>query len=285
MSDRPQSSDSSQRPDPTTDSGDDSYGRPGYDATQPMPEQRRVQPRPGASYPPPPPAYEQARGAGQPAGSWQQPSGGYGQPAGYAASGYGNPGYQNAPGYQTYSEPGYGQSYAQQGYGQGGHGQQGPYGQPPQYGSPHHIGGYEPRRVPGRGAAIAALVVGILALLLFWFPALPVLGGLLACVLAMIAMRRMSTVPGRGRRAGRGLAISGLIAGLLAVVLGTVVGIGYLLVFQTVQPHLGEFSECFGITDQQASDQCVNDVLDGIAREQGIPVEVGPPVDNGSREI
>lgn len=213
-------------------------------------------------------------------GHGQQP---YGQ-QGYGQQGYGRPNHQQEYGQPSYPPPPQGYAgYGGQGYGyeQGGqqgypaYGQQG-YGQQGYGGAGDPYGG-SGGRTPGRGAAIAALIFGILALLIFWLPLLPVLVGLFACVLAVIAMRRMGRLPGKGLRSGRGMAIGGLITGALAVVLGTVLGIGYFVVFQAMQPHFGEIRACLDQPTQELSDRCINDVLDGIAQEQGIPVDVGRP--------
>ena len=66
---------------------------------------------------------------------------------------------------------------------------------------------------PGAGLAITALVLGILALLLFWTVAGGVLFGLVALILGPIASGRAK----RGKASGRGMAITGAILGLLGL--------------------------------------------------------------------
>jgi uncharacterized membrane protein len=80
-----------------------------------------------------------------------------------------------------------------------------PYGTPPP----------ATARPLGAGMAIAALVLGILAVLLCWTVVGGVLFGLIAVVLGAVAS-------GRARRrvaTGRGMAIAGIVLGLLGLVL------------------------------------------------------------------
>ncbi|MFJ8649266.1 DUF4190 domain-containing protein [Streptomyces sp. NPDC093546] len=81
------------------------------------------------------------------------------------------------------------------------------------YESGHHAAGTGGER-PGQGMAIAALVTGVLSLLLFWlwFVGIPL--AIAAIVLGVIAVRRAR----RGRAAGKGMAITGLVLGALTVV-------------------------------------------------------------------
>lgn len=293
-------------PDPSdalTQSYDDARGwdSPQPDATQPISSgashenahnlsARRLQQRPDAeggrpATPPfghgygqePPPDGE--RGAGPGYGDQGYAHSGQGQEhgqQGHGRVGYGQPdyqrGYEQQPAYPP-MPPGYdGQGYGHEQGGQQGYPVYARQGYGGQYQDPS---GGQGGRNTGRGAAIAALIFGILALLVFWLPLLPVLVGLFACVLAIIALSRMGRAPSKGRGAGRGLAVGGLLTGALAVVLGTLLGIGYFVAFQAIQPHLVEISACMNEPGQNLSDQCINRVLDRIAQEQGIPVDVG----------
>ena len=96
---------------------------------------------------------------------------------------------QGSPG----TEPSYGQPYPQ-GYGPA-------YGQPPM----RH----------GAGMATAALVLGILALILCWTVVGGIILGLLGLILGIIAAGRAR----RGEAPGRGRAIAGVITGALGLVL------------------------------------------------------------------
>ncbi|MHB8633683.1 MAG: DUF4190 domain-containing protein [Thermoplasmatota archaeon] len=72
-----------------------------------------------------------------------------------------------------------------------------------------------PRRTPGM--AVAALVVGIVAICLDGFAGLGLLAGSVALVLGIIAKGRASKDPAVG---GEGLALAGIILGAVAIVLG-----------------------------------------------------------------
>lgn len=283
------------------------------DRTQPMP-QRRVQPRPdtddtqaypaapgpsgSASYGDPTASaysgsdyhgsdyYGSGDGRSDAGGAGSTGSTGYARP-GSQQAGYGSPdeqrlGYQQA-GYQQHQQ--HQQHGDQHGYPPpGGYAQpeqrwDGGYGPPPAgYPGP---GSYAPPqggdgrrgRVPGRAGAIWALILGIVALVLVVLPLVPVLLGIFACVLAIIALSRSRRAAGAG--AARGMAIGGLVTGVIAVLLGTVVGIGYWVAWQVVEPHLGELGQCVRLADQTEREQCINGVLDDVANEQGYPVEIG----------
>lgn len=75
----------------------------------------------------------------------------------------------------------------------------------------------------GRGMAIAALVLGVLALLLCWTVIGGILLGLIAIVLGIIAAVRA----GRGQAQGKGLAVTGAVLGGIGLILsGVLVAIG-----------------------------------------------------------
>lgn len=117
-----------------------------------------------------------------------------------------------APQEQPYAAPG--QPYAGPGqpYQPGQHyapGQQ-PYGQQPRSGA--------------SGLAVAALVVGIVSLLIAWVPLVNVaaiLGGLVAVVLGALALSRIR----RSGQTGKGLAVAGLVLGGLSVVASIIVNV------------------------------------------------------------
>lgn len=155
------------------------------------------------------------RGAGQgspwpPYGEHGQPE--YGQQPGYGEAGYGRPGY-GEPGY---GQPGYGDAgYGQPGYGQPGYGYQGQwqYGQPP----------YGPPGVPpSNGKATAAIVIGITSLILCWCCGFGLVG-IAGIVLGTKARREIREAGERGaHQTGDGLALTGIITGAVAAVLGLV---------------------------------------------------------------
>ena len=167
-----------------------------------------------------PPAYgDQPTYGQQPPTSGEQPA--YGQ----------QPGYGQPPAYGQ--APAYGQPPA---YGQAGYGQQPGYGQAPPRG--------------GSGLAVAALILGILALITFWTVIGGVVLGLVAVILGFIA--RSKAKHGAG---GGGMALGGLITGLLGIVLG----IGFAVLVGSV------FSEAVQACDptlpQAELQQCLEDEL------------------------
>jgi predicted PurR-regulated permease PerM len=74
---------------------------------------------------------------------------------------------------------------------------------------------YQPQQPLGSGMAIAALVVGVLALVTFWTFVGGIVLGLVAIVLGVLALRRVR----QGRAAGRGMAITGVVLGTLGLLL------------------------------------------------------------------
>ena len=98
----------------------------------------------------------------------------------------------------------------------------GPPAPPPGGAVPPPAAGY-PGAEPPKGLPIAAMVVGILALVLsicvFFFPFLGLVLGLVALVLGIVARSKVR----KGQAGGRGLAITGLITGGLAVLIALAV--------------------------------------------------------------
>jgi len=128
-------------------------------------------------------------------------------------------------------------SYAQaQPYGQPGYGQPG-YGQPP-------------ATQAGNGLAIAALVLGILALLSFWTIIGGIGLGLIAVILGFIARSKAK----RGAGGGAGLALGGVITGLLGLLLGLGMA-AFLAVFAN------QVRECDPALPEAEYRQCLQDEL------------------------
>ncbi len=68
------------------------------------------------------------------------------------------------------------------------------------------------------GLSITSLVTGILSLVLFWFPVINLLLGVAGVVFGALGLKKS---------AGKGMAIAGLVTGIL----GTLIGIIYLFVW------------------------------------------------------
>ena len=72
---------------------------------------------------------------------------------------------------------------------------------------------------PGNGIAVAAMVVGICAIVLCWIPFLDLVLAILAIVVAVIGMRRASRLAGLGQ----GMAVAGLVTGIVGLLIDLLV--------------------------------------------------------------
>ncbi|GAA1095387.1 DUF4190 domain-containing protein [Pseudonocardia alni] len=192
---------------------------------------------------------------------------------------YGGQQYGEQPGQQYGQQPQYGeqppgqqygqQQYGQQQYGQQQYGAQGhdpaAYPDRPPAGPPGWPQGGAPTTPPRNGIGIAALVLGILAVLTFWL-FIGGLFGLIAIVLGAIGISRVS----KGVATNRGVSISGLVLGILGV-LGTIAMIALVAfgfsVFQQVDD--GQFASCLqrAGNDQSAMAQCQQELQDRLQGE------------------
>jgi len=154
-----------------------------------------------------------------------------GQPGGQP---YGSP-YPSYPTQPDQPQPGYGQpGYGQPGYGQPGYGQPG-YGQPgygqPAYGQSPYPG--QPGGAPGtNGLAVAAMVTGIVSILLGICCNVFGVAGIAALVMGIIA--RQQVARSNGAQTGAGMALAGIITGAVAILLG----LGLFILFLA----MGDFS-------------------------------------------
>ena len=129
------------------------------------------------------------------------------------------PQYGGQYGQQPYGQLPYGQQYGQPGYGQSGYGQPG-YGQP--YGQPGY--GYPAAPPPTDGRATAAMVVGIVSLVLACGYGVGLLGSPVAWYLGKSSMNRIDA--SGGALGGRGMAQAGFILGIIGTVLLVLLVIG-----------------------------------------------------------
>ncbi|MCW2743752.1 MAG: hypothetical protein JWM48_302 [Mycobacterium sp.] len=167
-------------------------------------------------------------GGQQPPSSGQDPYGQpqppqYGQPQGFGQPG----GYPQQPDYPQ--QPGYPpQGYPQQGYG---------YGQPPR-----------------NGFGIAALVLGILALIFCWTIVGGILFGILAIIFGILGRGRAR----RGEASNGGLALAGLITGAVGLVLAVVFAVVGVGLVASHSSDLSNFQQCLSSAgqDKQAQNSC-----------------------------
>jgi hypothetical protein len=141
----------------------------------------------------------------------QPHQGGYQPWAGDTTPGYPAPQYDNTvapypPQYgQQYPAQQYGQQYPQQQYGQ----------QYPQSYQPYQGGQYPYQQQPSNPMGTAGFVCGLLGLVLFWIP-------FVGLVLAVIGIALSGAGMSSGKRAGAstGLAVAGLVLGIVALLPG-----------------------------------------------------------------
>lgn len=201
------------------------------------------------------PSYEAPR-YGQGAGGDQYASPQYGQgQQGYPGQYDQGQGYQNQQGYpDQYGQGQQGQGYPGQ-YGQGQQGYPGQYGQGQQgqYDMGQYGGGSKP---PGTGLGIAALILGIVALLTCWF-VLGLVPGLVGLVLGIVALRKLRRTPG----ASKALPIIGIVLSVLAIL----ASIFFLVIFGAL---IGEIGPAMEACSQFSSDQAA--LQECLERETGL---------------
>lgn len=128
-----------------------------------------------------------------------------------------------------------------------------PYGQP--YGTPYAPGVAGPKR---NGMGVAALVLGILAILTGWFVLGGVLG-ILAVVFGVIGRGRAK----RGEADNGGLALAGLICGAIGIVIAA--GIIVAGVFVLNSDSGKRYQDCIRTASTQAEiDDCANRFRDDL---------------------
>ena len=159
---------------------------------------------------------------------------------------------QDGPGTPSSGTPGV--PAPDQQYGQQQYGQQQSYGQPaygqPAYGQPAF--GQAPAGQAKNGLGVAALVLGVLAALTGFF----VIGGLFGVVAVVLGFLGRGRAK-RGEATNGGLALAGIILGVIGVLLtAAVIAIG-----ASFLSEFGNLSECLSSAgqDQAKIDQCGRD--------------------------
>lgn len=114
-------------------------------------------------------------------------------------------------------------AYSQTDYAQQGYGQTPPaaYSNAPQ----------APAKLP-KGMAVAALVLGILAILNCWLPLVNIVAivmGIIGIILGIVALRKVSA----GTGSGKGLSIGGIVCGAIGVVVSIIISFGTVALFNT----------------------------------------------------
>ncbi|MCM6776999.1 DUF4190 domain-containing protein [Nocardia sp. CDC159] len=159
-------------------------------------------------------------------------------------------------------------------------GQTPPPGQyPPGQNPPPPPGSYPPppgqpywQEQKGKGLAIAALVLGILALLSFWTIVGGILLGLAGLIIGIIATLKAR----RGAAAGGGMAIAGLVLSLIALIASivvTVIGVSFF-----TSSGGKDFVDCVNKAggDQAKLDQCERDWKQTLENKYSVTLTPAP---------
>jgi hypothetical protein len=197
-------------------------------------------------------------GGEQPSQGWQggeEPSQGW--QGGEQDQGWQQPG----PAWQ--SEPGPGQQGWQGGQQQGGQ-QQGWQGgsapvwdQPGGGGAPAWQGGGGQARGTD-GVAVAAMIVGILALLVSWIPILGAIGGIVALVLGLVGRSRIK----KSGAGGNGMAVTGIATGAVAIVINIAIIAFFVFAGDGFFEEFGSYVECVEETGDEA--RCQEQLEEGL---------------------
>jgi hypothetical protein len=104
---------------------------------------------------------------------------------------------------------------------------------------------------PKNGIGIAAMVVGIVALVLCWIPFLGLVLAIVAVVLGIVGIRKAS----RGEATNKGMAIAGVATGGLALLVGAFFTIATIAIFDDI----GSLVECVEQAETAEEEQACND--------------------------
>lgn len=69
------------------------------------------------------------------------------------------------------------------------------------------------------GSAVAAMIMGIIGLICFWAPIVPVVLGILALVFGIKGLNQSNTLP---QNRGKGMGIAGIVCGSIAMIIGVI---------------------------------------------------------------
>ena len=131
---------------------------------------------------------------------------------------------------------------------------------PPSYGAPAY-GTAHPGQHPSpkNGMGIAALVLGVLSLFT-WFLLIGGLLGLVAIILGFLGRGRAK----RGEATNGGMALGGIITGLIGLLLTVAVVAGFAALFNNAE--FSNLTECLqdAGSDQEAIDECTRQFEDSV---------------------
>ncbi|MEV0356143.1 DUF4190 domain-containing protein [Nocardia sp. NPDC050697] len=151
-------------------------------------------------------------------------------------------------------------------------GQYPPSGQyPPPPGQPGQPG-YWQESPKGKGLAITALVLGIIALLSCW----TLVGGILFGVFAIIFGLIAGIKARNGTAGGGGMAVAGALLGLAGIVISVVIGLFFWNIFEDA--GFTDFVDCVSSAgnDQAKVQQCEDEFNQNVQDRFSITVTPGP---------
>ena len=147
-----------------------------------------------------------------------------------------------------------------------------PGGYPPPPPAPYS--GYTlPTTGPKNGLGIAALIIAILALVSCWTVFGGIILGLVAAIIGFVARGRVK----RGEATNGGVAIAGIVLGILAIVLGLV----FIPIWYSVFEGAGvtDYVDCLSKagSDQDAAQQCANQFQERVEDKFSVTLTTPAP--------
>ena len=174
----------------------------------------------------------------------------------------GNPGYGREPqgydqGYTPQANPAEGQhEYLQPDYASREAGYPG-YGMGAGYDNGETTYGYAPPQgvQENNGLALAALILGILSIPAIFTVFGGIILGIIAVILGIVGVRKANSIVGPGAR--KGMAVTGLVLGLIAAVVSAVMLVFGIFFAKDMVEECSQFQN-----DQEQLEQCVDDAVD-----------------------
>ncbi|BBX70405.1 DUF4190 domain-containing protein [Mycolicibacterium psychrotolerans] len=146
---------------------------------------------------------------------------------------------------------------------------------PPQYGSYGGYGGYPvppPASAPRNGLGTAALILAIVGLVLCWSIAGGIILGLCAVIIGFVARGRVT----RGEATNGGVAIAGIVLGVIAIIAALVFIPIYIGLFDQVGGT--DYVDCLSRAgnDTEAAQRCADEFTQRVEDQFSITVTPTP---------
>jgi hypothetical protein len=201
--------------------------------------------------------------------SWEQPGGaaaGTGdQGPAWSSGPTGGPAGQGGSGGAVWDQPG-GAAPSGGAYGGPPHGGGG-YGDPGQGGGTYGgAPGWQQDQGTSRGSdgvAVAAMIVGILAILVSWVPVLGAIVGIVALVLGVVGRSRIK----KSGAGGNGMAVTGIATGAVAIAINIAILAFFVVAGGDFFAEIGSYAECIEETGDE--ELCQQRLEEGIIQRFG----------------